>query len=64
MFQEIKMRHMQFIETPMERQMRVTGEWDSLWKGQKTALQFEAAFEESVTDLEIAGIGKSQRELL
>ena len=64
MFDEIKRRHMKFIETPMERQMRVLGEWDNLWKGNRSALQFEAVFEEAVTELELAGLAKIERELL
>ena len=63
-FQEIRARHMKFTETPMERQMRVLGEFDALWKGQKTAHQFEAAFEEALTELELAGLAKNDRELL
>jgi hypothetical protein len=63
-FAEIRERHMRFIETPMERQMRVLGEWDLLWKGNRSALQFEAVFEESVTELELAGLAKNERELL
>ena len=35
-----------------------------MWKGNKTAHQFEALFEEAVTELELVGLGKSQRELL
>ena len=63
-FEEIKSRLMKFVETPMEKQMRLMGEWDALWKGQRTAHQFEAVFEESVTELELAGLGKNERELL
>ena len=63
-YAEVRERHMRFIETPMEKQMRVLGEWDGLWKGNKTALQFEAAFEESITELELAGLAKNERELL
>ena len=63
-YNEVRDRHMRFIETPMERQMRVLGEWDTLWKGNRSALQFEAVFEESVTELELAGLAKNERELL
>ena len=63
-FAEIRERHMRFIETPMERQMRVLGEWDGLWKGNRSALQFEAVFEETITELELAGLAKNERELL
>ena len=48
----------------MAKQMRVSAEWDALWKGNKTARQFEALFEEAATELELVGLGKSQRELL
>ena len=63
-FEEIRARHMKFSETPMEKQMRVSAEWDALWKGNKTAHQFDALFEEAVTELELVGMGKNQRELL
>ena len=39
------------------------GEWDQLWKGQKTGLEFEASFEEAITELELAGLGKSKLDL-
>ena len=29
-YQEIKSRHMKFVESNMEREMRVTAEWDNL----------------------------------
>ena len=54
---------MRFSETALERQMRVKNDWEQLWKGNKTGPQFEASFEEALTELEIAGIGKSQLEL-
>ena len=54
---------MRFSESDLERQMRVKGEWDQLWKGQKTGLEFEASFEEAITELELAGLGKSKLDL-
>ena len=63
-FEEIRNRHMKFVETPMEKQMRLTNEWDTLWKGSSSGHQFEALFEEAVTELELAGLAKNQRELL
>merc|ERR1712194_453714 len=39
-------------------------EWEALWQGSYSALQFEAVFEEAVAELELAGLGKNQRELL
>ena len=63
-YQEIKSRHMKFVETAMEREMRVTAMWDNLWMGSKSALEFESAFEEAVMELELVGLSKNQRELL
>ena len=57
-FESIRARLMRFSESALERQMRVKAEWESLWKGNKTGLEFEAVFEEAVTELELAGIGK------
>ena len=48
----------------MEKKARVSAEWDALRKGIKIAHQFEALFEEAVTELELVGLGKNQRELL
>eukprot|EP00969_Alexandrium_andersonii_P361397 15457457-Alexandrium_andersonii.AAC.1 len=48
----------------MEKQMRVLTEYEALWKGTKTAHQFEAQLEEAITELELAGLGKNDRELL
>eukprot|EP00969_Alexandrium_andersonii_P046367 2035033-Alexandrium_andersonii.AAC.1 len=55
---------MKFTETPTEKQMRVLAEHEALWKGSKTAHQFEALFEEAITELELAGRGRNDRELL
>ena len=55
---------MKFVETAIEKQMRLTSEWDALWKGNLSGHQFEALFEEAITELELAGLGKNQRELL
>ena len=59
--QEIKSRHMKFVESDMEREMRVTAAWDNLWMGGKSALEFEAAFEEAVMELELVGLTKNQQ---
>eukprot|EP00969_Alexandrium_andersonii_P015955 698338-Alexandrium_andersonii.AAC.1 len=48
----------------MEKQMRVLTESEALWKGNKTAHRFEAQFEEAITELELAGLRKNDRELL
>eukprot|EP00969_Alexandrium_andersonii_P246080 10874157-Alexandrium_andersonii.AAC.1 len=44
--------------------MRVLAEYEALWKGTRTAHQFEAQFEEAITELELAGLGKNDPELL
>ncbi len=62
--EEIKARHMNFMETPMKRQLRSLAEFDKLWKGSKTAHQFETTFEEATTELELSGLTKNERELL
>ena len=62
-FEEIRLRHMRFAETLVEKQMRVRALWGNMTKGALTALQFEAVFEEGVTELELAGLGKSEVEL-
>jgi hypothetical protein len=63
-FQEIEVRHMKFVETPMEHHMWVLAEFDGLWKGSKTLHQPEAAFEETITELELAGLAKIEPKLL
>ena len=62
-FEVVRTRLMKFSESDLERQMRVKGEWDQLWKGQRTGLEFEASFEEAITELELAGLGKSCLDL-
>ena len=59
----IKSRMMKFVETPLEKQTRLQQEWSELWKGRRAALQFEPLFEELVTELDAAGLGKSAVEL-
>eukprot|EP00969_Alexandrium_andersonii_P237501 10484201-Alexandrium_andersonii.AAC.1 len=55
---------MKFTETPAEKQMRVLAEYEALWKGNKNAHEFEARFEECITELELVGLGRNDRELL
>ena len=62
-FDVVRTRLMRFSESDLERQMRAKGEWDQLWKGNKTGLEFEASFEEAITELELAGLGKSKLDL-
>ena len=60
-YRDIKARLLKFCETAMERQLRVRKEWDSLTKTRHTtALQFEARWEELLTELEECGLGKTE----
>ena len=63
-FNIIKTKLLRFIETPLEKQMRVINEWDNLSKGKLSALQFEPQWEEKLAELETAGLGRNERELM
>ena len=63
-FYMVQAKLMQFVETKMEKQIRVNGEWEALEKGKLTALQFEPAWEARVADLDQVGLGKNTTELL
>jgi hypothetical protein len=63
-FSLIKERLMRFVETPMEKPMRVLQEWEALTKGRSSALQFEPLWDEALAELESVGLGRSARELL
>ena len=48
----------------MERQSRLDAEWSSnTGRGKLTARQFQPVFERLVTELELNGLGKSEREM-
>ena len=59
---EVKGRHMKFLETSTERQLRVRGEWNMLTKGRRNALQFEAEWEQVTHEMEDVGLGLSSLE--
>ena len=46
------------------KQQRLNGEWKNLSRGRKTALEFMPVFESRVSEMELAGMGKSDRDLL
>ena len=53
----IKERFYKFLETGVERQLRVRSEWNALYKHkQMSAIQFEAAWEEASTELAECGL--------
>ncbi len=59
----IKKRLFRFLETPTEKQLRVSNEWTALNKTKAmTALQFEASWEQVHADLEEVGLGKPPLE--
>ena len=62
-FEEIKDRHMKFAETKLERQMRWKSAWKELTKGNKSAMDFEVEFEMALTELELAGLARSETDL-
>ena len=57
-------RLQEFREGLLEKQQRLNGEWTNLSRGRKTALEFMPVFESLVSEMELAGIGKSDRDLL
>ena len=48
----------------LEKQQRLNREWAELKRRKKTALEFLPIFESMVSELEHAGMGKSDRDLL
>ena len=62
-FDIIKARLMRFVESNIEKQMRVLSEWEGLTKGKLSALQFEPQWEESLAELEAIGLARNEREL-
>ena len=63
-FSIIKAKLMRFVETPIEKQMRVLSEIDNLQKGKLSALQFEPLWEQCLAELETVSLGRSVRELM
>ena len=54
---------MEFQEGTLEKQTRVRREWGELTKGNKTCVQYLPLFEAAVSELVLADLGKSDREL-
>jgi len=64
LYQKVKVRLMEFKEGVLEKQQRLDQEWRHLFRGKKSALEFAPVFEEIVSNLELAGVGKSERDVL
>ena len=54
---------MEFQEDLLERQTRVRREWGAVAKGNLTCIQFLPVFEAAISELSLAELGKSDREL-
>ena len=63
-YQALVERLGEFKEGAMEKQQRLNREWGELKRGKKTALEFLPVFEGMVAEMELAGLGKSDRDLL
>ena len=60
-YRQIRERLFKFLETPLERQLRVDGEWSAFYKTKgMTALQFEAEWERLHAELVEVGLGKGK----
>ncbi|CAK0832647.1 unnamed protein product [Prorocentrum cordatum] len=63
-YQSLKERLMEFKEGLLEKQQRLNAEWRTLSRGKMSALEFQATFENIAAEMELAGMGKSDRDLL
>ena len=63
-YDEIRDRLMEFRETALERQNRVENEYNNLTKGTLKALQFLPMFESVTSEMDMCGVGLSERQLL
>ena len=63
-YDEIRDRLMEFRETALERQNRVENEFNNLTKGTLKALQFLPMFESVTSEMDMCGVGLSERQLL
>ena len=59
----VKKRLMRFLESPLERQLRVRSEWDSFNKGRNmSAIQFEAEWEQRSAEMVEVGLCVPEKE--
>jgi len=63
-YETIRGRLMEFRETLLEKQNRVEGEYHNLSKGSLSALQFLPLFEAVTSEMDLSGVGLSERQLL
>ena len=52
------------LASDWEKQQRLNWEWKTLSRGRKTALEFMPVLESLVSVMELAGMGKTDREFL
>ena len=57
-------RLMEFTESLIEQQTRADRQFEACLKGRLSAVQFLPVWEKAVTELELKGLGRSERELL
>ena len=63
-YDRVKGRLMEFRETQIEQQTRADRVYEQVSKGKSSAVQFLPVWEAAVAELELRGLGKSDRELL
>ncbi len=63
-FEEVRVRLMEFRESALEKQNRVENEYQNLSKGNLSALQLLPQFESLTSEMDICGVGLSERQLL
>ena len=63
-YRSLKDRLLEFRESLLDKQQRINAEWRTLARGKMSALEFQASFESVVAEMELAGMGKSDRDLL
>ena len=62
-YDEVKDRLMQFLETDTARQLRVRASWDVLMKGKRSALEFGAEWDKLLAELEEVGLPRDAKSL-
>ena len=64
LYHRLKERLLEFRESRLERQARVSSEFERLTKGARDALAFLPLWERSITEMERVGLGMTEEQLL
>ena len=64
LYHRLKERLLEFRESRLERQARVSAEFERLTKGSKDALAFLPLWERCITEMERVGLGMTEEQLL